>query len=53
MLCVGFAEEVIFRGFLFRAMEKDNVKTAIIGSSVTFGLGHVLNLVNGSGMRQG
>ena len=49
MLCVGFVEEVIFRGFLFRAMEKDNVKTAIVVSSVTFGLGHLLNLVNGSG----
>ncbi|MBR2468418.1 MAG: CPBP family intramembrane metalloprotease [Clostridia bacterium] len=44
MLCVGFAEEIIFRGFLFRAMEKDNVKTAIIVSSVTFGIGHIINL---------
>ena len=30
MLCVGFLEEVIFRGFLFKAMCKDNVKTAIV-----------------------
>lgn len=50
MLCVGFVEEVIFRGFLFRAIAKDNVKTAIIISSVTFGLGHLINLINGSGM---
>lgn len=50
MLCVGFMEEVIFRGFLFRAIAKDNVKTAIIISSITFGIGHLLNLVNGSGM---
>lgn len=49
MLCVGFIEEVIFRGFLFRALEKDNLKTAIIVSSLTFGLGHVVNLFNGSG----
>lgn len=49
MLCVGFVEEVIFRGFLFEAMAKDNVKAAIIVSSVTFGLGHLLNLINGSG----
>lgn len=49
MLCVGFIEEVIFRGLLFRAMAKDNVKTAVLVSSVTFGLGHLLNLVNGSG----
>ena len=50
MLCVGFLEEVIFRGFLFKALAKDNIKTAIIISSVTFGLGHILNLFNGSGM---
>lgn len=50
MLCVGFLEEVIFRGFLFKALTKDNVKIAIIVSSVTFGLGHILNLFNGSGM---
>lgn len=50
MLCVGFVEEVIFRGFLFLAMAKDNVKSAVIISSVTFGMGHLLNLVNGSGM---
>ena len=49
MCCVGFIEEVIFRGFLFRAMEKDNLKTAIIVSSLTFGLGHIVNLFNGSG----
>ena len=50
MLCVGFLEEVIFRGFLFKAMAKDNVQSAIIVSSVTFGIGHLLNLFNGSGM---
>jgi len=49
MLCVGFVEEVIFRGFLFKAIAKDNIKTAVIISSVTFGLGHLLNLINGSG----
>ncbi len=49
MLCVGFLEEVIFRGLLFEAMRKDNVKAAIAVSSVTFGIGHIINLVNGSG----
>ena len=49
MCCVGFLEEVIFRGLLFRAMEKDNVKTAIIVSALTFGLGHIVNLFKGSG----
>ena len=50
MLCVGFLEEVIFRGLLFKAMAKNNVKSAIIVSSITFGIGHILNLFNGSGM---
>lgn len=50
MLCVGFIEEVIFRGFLFRAIAKESVKKAVVISSVTFGLGHLLNLINGSGM---
>ncbi|MDE6592407.1 MAG: CPBP family intramembrane metalloprotease [Oscillospiraceae bacterium] len=47
MLCVGFLEEVIFRGFLFKAMCKTNIKRAIIVSSVTFGIGHIVNLLNG------
>lgn len=46
MLCVGFVEEIIFRGFLFKALEKDNVKTAIIVSSITFGVGHLVNLLS-------
>ena len=47
MLCVGFLEEIIFRGFLFRAIEKENLTRAIIISSVTFGIGHIVNLFNG------
>ena len=49
MFCVGFLEELIFRGLLFQAMAKDGVKSAIIVSSVTFGIGHIVNLINGSG----
>ena len=49
MFCVGFLEEIIFRGLLFEAMRKDNVKAAIIVSSVTFGIGHIINLINSSG----
>lgn len=48
MLNVGFIEEIIFRGFLFKMMEKDNVKRAIIVSSITFGIGHIVNLLNGA-----
>ena len=50
MLCVGFLEEVIFRGLLFKAIAKDNIQSAIVISSVTFGIGHIINLFNGSGM---
>ena len=50
MLCVGFLEEVIFRGLLFTAIAKDNIKSAVIISSATFGIGHIINLFNGSGM---
>ncbi len=50
MLCVGFLEEVIFRGLLFSAIAEDNIRSAIIISSVTFGIGHIINLFNGSGM---
>lgn len=50
MLCVGFLEEVIFRGLLFKAIAKDNIKSTVIISSMTFGIGHIINLFNGSGM---
>lgn len=29
-------------------MEKNNVKSAIIVSSITFGIGHIVNLLNGA-----
>ena len=48
MLIVGFIEELLFRGFLFKAMEKDSLKAAIIVSSLTFGLGHISNFFNGN-----
>ncbi len=49
MFCVGFLEEMIFRGFLFHAMAQNGVKSAILVSSITFGIGHMVNLINGSG----
>lgn len=48
MINVGFIEEMIFRGFLFKMMEKNNVKSAIVVSSITFGMGHIVNLLNGA-----
>ena len=52
MLCVGFLEELIFRGFLFRAIEKENLTRAIVISSVTFGIGHIVNLLNGQDLTE-
>ena len=48
MALVGFVEEMIFRGFLFRALLKtDGPKVAVIVSAVTFGIGHIVNLLAG------
>ena len=49
MVAVGYVEEIIFRGFLYKAIEKDNVKQAIIISAVTFGAGHIVNLITDHG----
>lgn len=48
MLCVGFLEEMIFRGFLYRAMRDEGTRCAILISGVTFGIGHIVNLLNGA-----
>lgn len=50
MTGVGFLEELLFRGFLFRAVSRSGVKRAIVISSVSFGLGHIFNLTNGGGL---
>lgn len=42
----GYVEEIIFRGFLFRGMAKENLTSAIVVSAVTFGVGHIVNLLN-------
>jgi len=46
LAAAGYVEELIFRGFLFRAMARDNLRSAIIVSAVTFGAGHIVNLAN-------
>ena len=46
MASAGYMEELLFRGFLFRSMAKDSLKTAIVVSAVTFGAGHIVNLAN-------
>lgn len=50
MINVGFIEEIIFRGFLFKMMAQENIKKAIIVSAITFGIGHIVNLINGSSL---
>ena len=48
MILVGFVEEMIFRGFLFKAMLGNGKPVpAIIVSALTFGIGHIVNLFAG------
>ena len=48
MALVGFVEEMIFRGFLFKGMQAEgSIAAAIIVSSLTFGLGHIVNMFAG------
>ena len=46
LAAAGYVEEIIFRGFLFRCLAKDDLRSAIIVSAVTFGAGHIVNLAN-------
>ncbi|MCD2114782.1 MULTISPECIES: CPBP family intramembrane glutamic endopeptidase [Rhodococcus] len=48
MVSVGFVEELIFRGLLFRAVLTNGTLTrAVLISGITFGIGHVVNLGRG------
>ncbi len=48
MALVGYVEEMIFRGFLFKGMlSEEKPAAAIIVSSLTFGMGHIINLFTG------
>ena len=46
MCFVGFIEELVFRGLLFRGMDESNHTSAVVVSSITFGIGHIVNLFN-------
>ena len=48
MVFVAVLEELIFRGLLFRAMLPSGRGTAILVSSLTFGVGHIVNLLLGA-----
>lgn len=48
VVAVGFIEELLFRGFLLRALRTRGGQTrAILISGVTFGIGHIVNLLRG------
>lgn len=50
MISVGSIEEMVFRGFLFKAIEtKSGINRAIVISGITFGIGHIVNLFRGYG----
>lgn len=49
-LCVGFAEEVYFRGIIFNILKSKGLSYAIIVSSVIFGIDHMGNLMGGAGL---
>lgn len=54
MICVGFLEELIFRGMLLRSIQRtSNLRLAIVISGVTFGIGHIVNIARGmTGLNQ-
>lgn len=48
MIGTGFVEEVVFRGFLYRGIaRRRGIAAAVLISGVTFGLGHIVNLLRG------
>ena len=48
MALVGFVEEMLFRGFLFRGMlSGGKTAVAVVVSALTFGMGHIVNLLAG------
>ncbi len=48
MLGVGFSEEILFRGFLMKAIMNKNPKIAILLPSIFFGIIHITNLFVGA-----
>jgi len=53
-LLAPFLEELLFRGFLFKAIEDgQHTKKAVLISGATFGFGHIVNLMSGyTGIQQ-
>ena len=49
-LMVGFAEEAIFRGLMLNALKPQGTWTAVIVTSLLFGLSHSLNVLSGKNL---
>ena len=48
MLIIGYNEEILFRGLLFKAfLKKYGIVVATLVSSLSFGMGHILNIFIG------
>ena len=53
MLLTGYVEEMIFRGFLSRAMlPQSGERVTVIVVALTFGVGHIINLFTGQATAQ-
>lgn len=46
-LLVGFVEETLYRGLIFKTLLAKGIKTAVITSSILFSVTHMLNAIGG------
>jgi len=51
-LCVGFAEELYFRGFILNTLKAKGTQFSIVMSSVIFGFVHLINIASGAGIAE-
>ena len=51
-LCVGFAEEIYFRGVICNLWLEKSVKKAVLISAVLFGICHLMNVLGGAGLTE-
>ncbi|GAB6992303.1 CPBP family intramembrane glutamic endopeptidase [Paenibacillus pini] len=49
-LLVGFVEETVYRGLILKALLNKSIPTAVITSSVLFGITHLLNMLSGQNL---
>ena len=51
-LCVGFAEEIYFRGVICNLWLEKSVNKAVLISAVLFGICHLMNVLGGAGLTE-